>query len=106
VSSIKNKQNAKSSLGHYLQGVQHFGVTVSDMAKAMEFYTEVLGGKLIVGKSELVGDTTQNTLFQKEELDAIASGSDPDTLDIPHLRSAKEDALDIKFISHRSRTRS
>lgn len=99
VSLMNGKQKIKSNLGHYLQGVQHFGVTVDDMARAIEFYTEVLGGKLVVGENGLVGDTSQNTLFQKEELEAIASGIDPDTLDIPHLRSAKEDALDIKFIS-------
>ena len=89
----------KSGLGHYLQGVQHFGVTVDDMAQAVEFYTEVLGGKLVVSEDELVGDKAQNTLFQQEELDAIAAGIDPDKADIPHLRSGTEQALDVKFIS-------
>ncbi len=86
-------------LGNYLQGVQHVGVTVQDMAKSLEFYTQVLGGKLVVGENELVGDAIQNTLLQKEELDAIAKGIDPQTLDIPQLRSGKEEALDVKFIS-------
>ncbi|WP_242039603.1 nuclear transport factor 2 family protein [Anabaena sphaerica] len=96
---LKNSALTTSGLGHLLQGVQHVGVTVHDMNQSLEFYTEVLGGKLVVGENELVGDVIQNTLFQQEELDAIAKGIDPQTLPIPHLRSAKEDALDVKFIS-------
>ena len=90
---------SNSGLGHYLQGVQHFGVTVRDMAQSVEFYTEVLGGQLVVSESELVGDTVQNTLFQKEELDVIASGIALENADLPQLRSSKDDALDVKFIS-------
>ena len=96
---LQSSDNSNSGLGHYLQGVQHCGVTVNDMAQAVEFYTEVLGGKLVVSESELVGDKTQNTLFQTEELQAISSGIDPERADIPHLRSGKEQALDLKFIS-------
>lgn len=92
-------QSTKSGLGHLLQGVQHVGVTVEDMEKSLEFYTEVLGGKLAVGESELIGDLIQNTLFQKEELDAITEGINSEILDIPNLRSGKKDALDVKFIS-------
>jgi alkylhydroperoxidase/carboxymuconolactone decarboxylase family protein YurZ/limonene-1,2-epoxide hydrolase/catechol 2,3-dioxygenase-like lactoylglutathione lyase family enzyme len=88
-----------SSLGNLLQGVQHVGVTVSDMAKSVEFYTQVLGGKLVVEESELVGDIIQNTLFQKEELDALSQGINSNRLNIPRLRSGNEDALDVKFIS-------
>ncbi|WP_242045739.1 MULTISPECIES: nuclear transport factor 2 family protein [unclassified Calothrix] len=95
----KHQLISSSGLGHLLQGVQHVGVTIHDMAKSLEFYTEVLGGKLVVGESELVGDVIQNTLFQKEELDALAKGIDPEKADIPHLRSGKQDALDVKFIS-------
>jgi catechol 2,3-dioxygenase-like lactoylglutathione lyase family enzyme len=92
--------STKSSLGHLLQGVQHIGVTVENMEKSLEFYTEVLGGKLVVGETELVGDLIQNTLFQKEELDAICEGKiDSERLEIPNIRSGKKDALDVKFIS-------
>ena len=87
----------KIGLGHLLQGVQHFGVTVDDLEKSLEFYLEVLGGKLVVTEKELVGDVIQNTLFQKEELDAIAAGIEP--VDLPRLRSTKEDGLDVNFIS-------
>ncbi|MBD0385837.1 MAG: DUF1857 family protein, partial [Nostoc sp. C3-bin3] len=98
VDLTNRQQNIKSGLGGYLQGVQHVGVTVSDMAKSLEFYTEVLGGKLVIAEDGLVGDRMQNTLFQKEELDAIAQGIDLNNLDIPNLKDAK-DALDIQFIS-------
>jgi alkylhydroperoxidase/carboxymuconolactone decarboxylase family protein YurZ/catechol 2,3-dioxygenase-like lactoylglutathione lyase family enzyme/limonene-1,2-epoxide hydrolase len=98
VSLMSGKQITKSELGHYLQGVQHVGVTVQDMAKSLEFYTEVLGGKLVIAEHDLMGDGMQNTLFQKEELDAIAKGIDLKTYDVPNLRDAQA-ALDIKFIS-------
>ncbi|VEP13022.1 Ethyl tert-butyl ether degradation EthD [Hyella patelloides LEGE 07179] len=98
-SQLPSDNSSNSGLGRYLQGIQHFGVTVNDMAQATEFYTEVLGGQLVVSENELVGDTVQNTLFQKEELDAIASGIDPDITDLPHLRNGKDNALDVKFIS-------
>jgi hypothetical protein len=55
VSLMIGKQNGKSGLGHYLQGVQHFGITVYDMAKAMEFYTEVLGGKVALSGDGFIG---------------------------------------------------
>ncbi len=98
VSLMNGKQITKSGLGHYLQGVQHLGVTVEDMAKSIEFYTEVLGGKLVIAEHDLVGDGMQNTLFQKEELDAIAQGLDLKAFDVPNLRDTQA-ALDIKFIS-------
>jgi alkylhydroperoxidase/carboxymuconolactone decarboxylase family protein YurZ/catechol 2,3-dioxygenase-like lactoylglutathione lyase family enzyme/ketosteroid isomerase-like protein len=96
---LKHTPLTTSGLGHLLQGVQHVGVTVDDMNQSLEFYTEILGGKLVAGENELVGDVIQNTLFQQEELDAIAKGIDPKNLTIPHLRSTKEDALDVNFIS-------
>jgi catechol 2,3-dioxygenase-like lactoylglutathione lyase family enzyme len=87
----KVTQATKTGLGHLIQGIQHTGITVSDMAKSLEFYTEVLGGKLVVGETGLQGDTIQNTLFQREELEAIAES-------IPNLRDGKT-ALDVRFIS-------
>ncbi|WP_292766787.1 AtaL-like protein [Nostoc sp. NOS(2021)] len=98
VSLMNGKETVKPGLGHYLQGVQHVGITVQDMEKSLEFYTEVLGGKTVVVENNIMGDAMQNTLFQKEELDALAQGVDPKTFGIPSLRDAKE-ALDIKFIS-------
>ncbi|XWK88902.1 MAG: VOC family protein [Phormidium sp.] len=45
VANSLNGKNTKSSLSQYLQGVQHFGITVDDMEKALEFYVGILGGK-------------------------------------------------------------
>jgi catechol 2,3-dioxygenase-like lactoylglutathione lyase family enzyme len=87
-----------TGLGHYLQGIQHVGITVENLEKSLEFYIEVLGGKLVVGETRLVGDTMQNTLFQKEELDAIAQGITLQSLEVPNLRDS-EQALDVRFIS-------
>lgn len=88
----------KSGLGHFLQGIQHVGITVADLTKSLEFYTEVLGGKLAVGETGLEGDTIQNTLFQKEEVDASIQGTDLKGLDVPDLRDGGE-AIDVRFIS-------
>lgn len=87
-----------SGLGHLLQGVQHIGITTDNMERSLEFYTEVLGGKVVVGESNMTGDGIQNTLFQKEELEAIARGVNPKSLGVPNLRDGQE-ALDVKFIS-------
>lgn len=95
---MAEQNEGKSGLGHLLQGVQHIGVTVENMAKSMEFYIDVLGGKEVVEEPGLIGDTMQNTLFQKEELDAISQGVDPKALGIPNLRDGVE-ALDVRFIS-------
>jgi catechol 2,3-dioxygenase-like lactoylglutathione lyase family enzyme len=86
-------------LGDYLQGVQHFGVTVNDMAKSMEFYTEVLGGKLVVSGDGFLGEVLHNTLFQKEELKPIQAGKNLKNIAIPDIREGNKEVLDIRFIS-------
>jgi hypothetical protein len=43
-------------LGARLQGVQHFGLTVQNMDRAFEFYTEVLGGTEIMRDGDFQGD--------------------------------------------------
>ena len=99
VSLMNSKQNGKSGLGHYLQGVQHFGITVYDMAKAMEFYTEVLGGKVAISGDGFIGDVLSNTLFQKEALEALELGIEPRKLGVPNLRDGSEESLDVRFVS-------
>jgi catechol 2,3-dioxygenase-like lactoylglutathione lyase family enzyme len=89
----------KRSLGYYLQGVQHFGITVGDMAKAMEFYTEVLGGKVAIAGDGFYGEIIQNTCFQKDYLDAIAKGVHPKTVGVPNIQSGEEEVLDVRFVS-------
>ncbi len=100
ISLMSSQVNGKpKGLGHYLQGVQHFGITVNDMAKAMEFYTEVLGGKLAIGGDGFVGEDLHNLLFQKEDLEAWKQGVNPKEQGIPNIRDGSEDALDVRFIS-------
>ncbi len=87
-----------SNFGKIVRGVNHIGITVDDIEKSLEFYTEVLGGKLIIQGTGLAGDVMHNTLLQKEELDAIEIGvNDPKTIGVPNLRDG-EDNLDVYFI--------
>ena len=96
---MDDEKETPSGCGHYLQGVQHFGVTVDDMDKSIEFYTEVLGGKLAVSGDQYKGEVLYNTLFQKEQIDAIERGVDPRSLGVPDIRDGSKEALDIRFIS-------
>lgn len=91
------EQKASSVISKQLRGVHHVGLTVEDMGKALEFYTEVLGGKVIIPEIGLAGEIIHNTLLQKEEIEAIALVTDPKTLGIPNLRD-EEQNLDIYFI--------
>ena len=85
------------SLSQRLRGIHHVGITVEDMGKALEFYTEVLGGQLIISEEGLAGDTMHNTLLQKEELEAAQAGIDPQALAVPNLRDGRH-LLDSYFI--------
>ena len=80
-----------------LRGVHHVGVTVANMAKALEFYTEVLGGRLVIIEKGLKGDVMHNTLLQKEELDAVRLQVAPASIGVPNLRDGLE-VLDVCFI--------
>ncbi len=88
----------QSSLGHFLQGIQHFGITVDDLDKSLEFYIDVLGGKLAIGGDGFVGEIIQNTCFQQEIIDAIAQNFDPIRLGVPNLADGIH-ALDVRFVS-------
>jgi alkylhydroperoxidase/carboxymuconolactone decarboxylase family protein YurZ/catechol 2,3-dioxygenase-like lactoylglutathione lyase family enzyme/limonene-1,2-epoxide hydrolase len=99
VSLMSGKQSVNAGLGHYLQGVQHFGITVDDMAKAMEFYTEVLGGKVALKGDGFYGEVLHNTLFQKEEIEAFSKGIEPRQLGVPEVRDGSQESLDVRFVS-------
>ncbi|MDE3738803.1 VOC family protein [Pseudomonas resinovorans] len=86
-----------TSLGSRLRGVQHFGITVQNMDRAYEFYTEVLGGTEIMRDGDFFGDRIQNTLLLTEEVQAVADGVNPSTLGIPDLRGGAQ-RLDVRFI--------
>ena len=94
----ENSQNPKG-LGHYLQGIQHFGITVDNMAKSLEFYIDLLGGKLAIAGDGFAGEVLHNTLFQKEEIEAYTQGINPRRLGIPDLKDGSKDALDVRFVS-------
>jgi catechol 2,3-dioxygenase-like lactoylglutathione lyase family enzyme len=92
-------QPISTGVGRYLQGVQHIGVTVDDMAKSLEFYIDVLGGKLAIQGNGFYSDVLHNTLFQKEELDARERDVSPRSLGVPEIRTGQNEALDVVFIS-------
>ncbi len=75
-----------------VRGVQHVGVTVEDLEKSVEFYTEVLGGRLVAAGDGFSGEMLQNMLFQREELDGRADA-------LPDLRDGSKQVLDVRFIS-------
>jgi alkylhydroperoxidase/carboxymuconolactone decarboxylase family protein YurZ/catechol 2,3-dioxygenase-like lactoylglutathione lyase family enzyme/ketosteroid isomerase-like protein len=88
-----------SSLGHYLQGLQHVGITVNDLTKSLEFYVDILGGKPAIGGNGFIGDELHNLLFQKEDLEAWKQGLNPTTIGVPNIRDGSQEALDVRFIS-------
>lgn len=91
--------HGSTGLGHYLQGIQHFGITVDDMEKSIEFYTDVLGGKIAISGDSFYGEVLHNTLFQKEEIEAFNQGISSRRLGVPDLKSGEKDVLDVRFIS-------
>lgn len=94
-----SSRNGKSALGHYLQGIQHFGITVDNMEKSLEFYLDVLGGKVAIAGDGFVGEHLYHNLFQKEEIDAISQGIPPRRLGVPDIIDGTKDALDVRFVS-------
>src|SRR5688572_26012088 len=84
-------------LGARLQGVQHFGVTVQNMNRAFEFYTEVLGGTEIMRDGNFQGERIHNTLLTDQEIEARVRNVDPQTLGIPDLKGGAQ-RLDVRFI--------
>ena len=84
-------------LGARIYGMQHFGLTVQNMERAYEFYTEVLGGTEILRHGDFQGDAVQNTLLADQEIAAIERNVDPGVIGVPDLRSGAQ-RLDVRFI--------
>jgi catechol 2,3-dioxygenase-like lactoylglutathione lyase family enzyme len=84
-------------LGERLQGVQHFGLTVQNMDRAFEFYTEVLGGTEVMRDGDFHGERIHNTLLTDQEIEASVRQVNPRTMGIPDLRSGAQ-RLDVRFI--------
>jgi catechol 2,3-dioxygenase-like lactoylglutathione lyase family enzyme len=84
-------------LGARLQGVQHFGLTVQNMDRAFEFYTEVLGGTEIMRDGDFQGERIHNTLLTDQEIEARVRRVNPRTMGIPDLKGGAQ-RLDVRFI--------
>lgn len=67
-------------LGKRIRGFQHFGMTVQNMDRAFEFYTEILGGTEIMRDGEFHGEKIQNTLMLNDEIEAFEQKIDPVTI--------------------------
>jgi hypothetical protein len=72
-----NASANKGALGLRLQGVQHFGLTVQNMDRAFEFYTEVLGGTEIMRDGDFYGERIHNTLLTDQEIEARERDGNP-----------------------------
>jgi catechol 2,3-dioxygenase-like lactoylglutathione lyase family enzyme len=77
--------------------VQHFGLTVQNMERAFEFYTEVLGGTEVFRHGDFQGDTVQNTLLADQEIRANDLHVSPAAIGVPNLRDGDQ-RLDVRFI--------
>lgn len=87
----------RDTLGARLQGVQHFGVTVQNMDRAFEFYTEVLGGTEVMRDGDFQGEPVHYTLLSGEEILAGEDGVNPRTRAVPDLAGGAQ-RLDVRFI--------
>lgn len=95
--SVSAASRNAAPLGLRLQGVQHFGLTVQNMERAYEFYTEVLGGTEVFRHGDFQGDPVQNTLLADQEIRANELHVDPTTIGVPNLRDGDQ-RLDVRFI--------
>jgi catechol 2,3-dioxygenase-like lactoylglutathione lyase family enzyme len=84
-------------LGGRLQGVQHFGLTVQNMDRAFEFYTEVLGGTEVMRDGDFQGERIHNTLLTDQEIEARERRVNPRTMGVPDLKGGAQ-RLDVRFI--------
>jgi catechol 2,3-dioxygenase-like lactoylglutathione lyase family enzyme len=84
-------------LGGRLRGVQHFGLTVQNMDRAFEFYTDVLGGTEIMRDGDFQGERIHNTLLTDQEIEARRRGVNPRTMGIPDLAGGAQ-RLDVRFV--------
>jgi len=84
-------------LGARLQGVQHFGLTVQNMNRAFEFYTEVLGGTEVMRDGDFQGERIHNTLLTDQVILAREKGVNPLAMGVPDLKGGDQ-RLDVRFI--------
>ncbi len=85
-------------LGLRLQGIQHFGVTVQNMDRAFEFYTEVLGGTEVLRDGDFRGGVEiHNTILTDQEILAAEQGVAPVSIGVPDLAGGSQ-RLDVRFV--------
>ncbi|WP_316205115.1 MULTISPECIES: VOC family protein [unclassified Bradyrhizobium] len=84
-------------LGARLQGAQHFGLTVQNMDRAFEFYTEVLGGNEVMRDGDFHGGPIHYTLMTDQEIIARDLKVDPRTIGVPDLKGGTQ-RLDVRFV--------
>jgi extradiol dioxygenase family protein len=87
-----------AALGARLQGVQHFGLTVQNMDRAFEFYTEVLGGSEVMRDGDFQGEKIHHTLMTDQEIVARERKVNPRTIGVPNLKGG-EQRLDVRYSS-------
>lgn len=101
ISDENNKPTPKSGdrapLGQRIRGFQHFGMTVQNMDRAFEFYTEILGGTEIMRDGDFHGEKIHNTLMLNDEIEAFEQKINPATIGVPNLRGGQQ-RLDVRFI--------
>jgi catechol 2,3-dioxygenase-like lactoylglutathione lyase family enzyme len=95
--SAESARRNSGPLGARLQGVQHFGLTVQNMNRAFEFYTEVLGGTEVMRDGDFQGERIHNTLLTDQEIVARERKVNPRTIGVPDLRGG-EQRLDVRFV--------
>lgn len=84
-------------IGRRLRGVQHFGLTVQNMDRAFQFYTEVLGGTEVMRDGDFHGERIHNTLLTDQVIEARERKVNPLVMGIPDLRSGAQ-RLDVRFV--------
>jgi catechol 2,3-dioxygenase-like lactoylglutathione lyase family enzyme len=95
-SAVSGNRNS-APLGARLQGVQHFGLTVHNMDRAFEFYTEVLGGSEVMRDGDFHGERIHCTLMTDQEILARERKVNPRTIGVPDLKGG-EQRLDVRFV--------
>ena len=77
--------------------MQHFGVTVQNMDRAFEFYTDVLGGNEVMRDGDFHGEKIHNTLLTDQEIVARERKVNPRTIGVPDLKGGDQ-RLDVRFV--------
>jgi len=96
-SGTRSGARNSAPLGARIQGVQHFGMTVQNMDRAFEFYTEVLGGTEVMRDGDFQGERIHNTLLLNEDIAAKREKVNPRTIGVPDLRGGAQ-RLDVRFV--------